>query len=293
MSLSTITKHLQTAGEHVGDLLWWTLEDARVNRRRLETVWANAGLSPDHLPEPPTPEKALKTAVRESQVGVSDYLIRLGKEDTQEVVFAVVQERRDGAGNVSHQQEARISLYRSSPSSLSTDAPEHDLVKAVAAAYDKLLNTHTPDDIRRALLKTLSSCAAVTLREHGGVYWVPAPYAETLRRLQEAVSNIGRSRVDIIPIHATAEGQQALATAASAAIHDDLQALTEEIQHFLVEPPRPSTLTRRLEAFDALRQRAQLYHSILQVQVSDLEAKLTELTSHVQGLLNGPAPKPE
>jgi hypothetical protein len=292
MTLSTITKHLTTAGEHVGDLLWWTLEDARVNRRRLEAVWADAGLSPNHLPEPPTAEKALKTAVRECQVGQADYLIRLGKEDTQEVVFAVVQERRDGAGNLTHQQEARIALYRSSPAALSTDAPEHELVKAVGSAYDKLLNTHTPDDVRRALLKTLSSCAAVTLREHGGVYWVPAPYTETLRRLQQAVSNIGRSRIDIIPIHATPEGQQALANAAGSAIRDDLQALTEEIEGFVKEPPRPSTLTRRLQAFDDLRQRAQLYHSILQVQVTDLDAKLTELTSHVQGLLNDQASQP-
>ena len=50
---------------------------------------------------------------------------------------------------------------------------------------------HTPDDVRRALVKTLASCAAVTLRDHGGVYWVPAPFADTLRRLQIAVAGIG------------------------------------------------------------------------------------------------------
>ena len=72
MSLSLIRSHLQTAGEHVGDILWWTLEDARVTRGRLEEVWADAGLSPAFLPEPPTPEKALKTAVREAQAGQQD-----------------------------------------------------------------------------------------------------------------------------------------------------------------------------------------------------------------------------
>jgi hypothetical protein len=289
MSLSVLKTHLQTAGEHVGDLLWWALVDAEISRSMLESIWQNAGLSPSHLPEPPTPEKALKLAVRESQVGQAHHLIRLGKEDDQELVFAVLAEQRDGSGNVELQQEARILLNRNSPSHLQTDAPQHDLVHAVFAAYDRLLFTHTPDDIRRALVKVLGSCAAITLRDHGGVYWVPAPYAETLRRLQSAVSNIGRSRLDLVPIHATPEGTRALGDAARASITDDLSALRAEIDGFMKLPPdRPSTLMRRLQTFEELRAKARLYHSVLQVQVSDLEATLTELTQNVETLLAAP-----
>lgn len=286
MSLSTIRAHLQTAGEHVGDLLWWVLEDARISRSRLESVWQAAGLSTDHLPEPSTPEKALKLAVREAQTGQHSHLIRLAKDDQDELVFAIVQERRDGAGNLDYAQEARVTLDRNAPSQLRSDNPHHDLVAAVISSYDQLRNTHTPDDIRRAILKVLTSCAAVTLREHGGVYWVPTPSAQTLRQLQSAVSNIGRSRVDVVPIHATPEAQQALGDAARSAIEDDLTALRAEIEGFLHTPPeRASTLVRRLQTFDELRAKARLYHSVLSVQVDDLEASLNDLTRHVEGLL--------
>jgi hypothetical protein len=286
MSLSAIRQHLQTAGEHVGDLLWWTLEDARITRSRLEAVWNDAGLSPSFLPEAPTAEKALKTAVREAQTGQRDHLIRLGKEDETELIFAVLAERRDGAGNIDTQQEARIALNRFART-LHTDAPQHDLVRAVSDGYDRLLNTHTVDDVRRALVKTLSSCAAITLRDHGGVYWVPAPYAETLRRLQNAVSNIGRSRLDLVPIHATPEAKQALGDAARDALSDDITALRAEIEGFLKQPPdRPSTLMRRLQTFEELRAKANLYHSVLEVQVTDLETSLNELSAHVEGLLS-------
>jgi hypothetical protein len=287
MSLSIIRQHLQTAGDHVGDLLWWTLEDARVTRTKLEAVWNDAGLSPAFLPEPPTAEKALKTAVREAQTGRSDFLIRLGKEDDAQIVFAVVAEHRDEAGNVTHEQQTRITLHRGAPGPLAADDPTHDIVKVVSEGYNRLLYTHTVDDVRRALVKTLGSCAAITLRDHGGVYWVPAPYADTLRRLQRAVSNIGTSRLDLVPIHATPEATQALGDAARAAIADDVTALRAEIDGFLESPPdRPSTLMRRLQTFEELRGKARLYHSILQVQVSDLEEKLNELTTHVEGLLN-------
>ena len=290
MSLALIKQHLQTDGAHVGDILWWTLADARISRSQLESIWSGTGLSTSFLPEPPTPEKALRAAVRESQVGHHQHLVRLGKEDDSELIFAVLLETRDGSGNVKTEQEARVRLDRAAPARLDSDRPGHDLVAAISAAYDRLLTTHTSDDVRRALVKTLSSCAAVTLRDFGGVYWVPAPYADTLRRLQAAVAGIGASRLDIVPIHATPEACAALGDAARAAIEDDLVSLRAEIQGFLAEPPeRASTLMRRLQAFEELRNKARLYHSVLSVQVQDLEASLNELTLNVEGLLQSRA----
>jgi uncharacterized protein DUF6744 len=286
MSVDLIRSYTHTGGKHVGDLLWWTLADARVTRSTLESVWANAGLAENLLPEPPTPEKALRAAVREAQVGQHDHLLRLGKEDDGEIVFAVIAETRDGAGNVSLAQTARIRLDRARPVKLESDQPGHDLVAAVSAAYDRLLTTHTADDVRRALVKTLTSCAAVTLRDHGGVYWVPAPYAETLRRLRDAVSNIGASRLDVVPIHASAEATAALGDAARASLDEEIAALRTEIEGFLTDPPeRASTLARRLETFEGLRAKARLYHTVLQVQVQDLETALNKLTLQVEGLL--------
>ncbi len=286
MSVEFIRSYTHSEGKHVGDLVWWTLADARVTRSTLEAVWSGAGLAEGLLPEPPTPEKSLRTAIREAQVGQHDHLLRLGKEDDAEIVFAVVAERRDGAGNVSLAQAARIRLDRSNPARLDSDRPGHDLVMAVSAAYDRLLNTHTPDDVRRALVKTLASCAAVTLRDHGGVYWVPAPYAETLRRLRDAVSNIGASRLDLVPIHASPEATTALGDAARASIEEEVTALRAEMEGFLADPPeRASTLARRLETFEGLRAKARLYHTVLQVQVQDLDTALNKLTLQVEGLL--------
>jgi hypothetical protein len=108
MSLALIKQHLQTDGAHVGDILWWTLADARISRTQLESIWSGAGLSTSFLPEPPTPERALRTAVRECQVGHHQHLVRLGKEDDGELIFAVLLETRDGSGNVKTEQEARV-----------------------------------------------------------------------------------------------------------------------------------------------------------------------------------------
>ena len=102
MSIDVIRSYTISAGKHVGDLVWWTLTDARITRSLLESVWSSAGLAPELLPEPPTPEKALKAAVREAAVGQHDHLLRLGKEDDDEIVFAVVRETRDSAGSLAN-----------------------------------------------------------------------------------------------------------------------------------------------------------------------------------------------
>jgi predicted RNase H-like HicB family nuclease len=110
------------------------------------------------------------------------------------------------------------------------------------------------------MMKVLDSCAAITLRDHGGVVWVRAPYAEAVRRLQ---------------------------IAAKLAIEDDSRALKAEVEGFMASPPdRPSTLVRRLDAFEHLQARANLYRHVLHVHVADVEKTLAELTTSVETLLN-------
>ena len=277
---------LNKGGQHLGDLIWWTLSDAKIDRSTLENIWTGAQLAPEYLPDPPTAEKALKAAVREAAVGQPDRLIRLGKEDEAEIVFAVVRETKHTDGSISYAQETRVILDRK-VESVSSDVVGHDLAGVIATRFGELRSTHTADDVRRAMMKALDGCAAVTLRDHGGVYWVPAPYAETLRRLQGAIEKIGSSRVYLLPVHSSADANRTLGDAAKLAIEDELAALKAEVEGFLAQPPdRPSTLVRRLDAFEGLQARANLYRDVLQVHVADLETTLAGLTTSVESLLN-------
>lgn len=286
MSFLDLKAALQTGGQHLGDLVWWALEDARIARSSLEIIWTGSGLAPELLPEPPTAEKALKAAVRESQTGRSDLLVRLGKEDEAELVFAVVRETRHPDGSVSFAQEARVNLDRRAEI-LTDDAPHHDVVIGIRAAFQKLRHEHTPDDIRRAMLRTLGSAAAVTLRDHGGVYWVPSPNAELLRKLQAAIEKIGNSKVWLLPVHRSVDSERTLGAAARGALEDELAVLKAEMQEFIANPPdRNATLVRRLDVFDGLKARAALYRDLLRVEFTDLEQQLNALATTVEDLLS-------
>lgn len=267
-------------------VIFWQLADARVDRATLESLWKGAGLDLALLPEEPTAERALKQAVREAQVGQRDRLIRLGLDTETEIVFAVVRESRDDNGNVTYHQEARVHLDRASEV-ITSDANSHDIVQSVVAAFRILRSTHTADDVRRAIVKALGTWAAVTLREGGGVYWVPSVYAAELRRLQSAIERIGSSRLFLLPVHQSADADRALGEIATASLEAELAQLQTEIAAFVSIPPeRTSTLMRRFEAFEALRDRAKLYRNVLSITVTDLDANIDRMIATVEDLVS-------
>jgi hypothetical protein len=284
--LDLIRRNTNHGGQPLGDLLWWELAAASVNRPDLVKLWVQGGLPTELLPEEPTAEKAFKTAARETQVGHTDRLLRLAKDDELEVVFGIVNEQRDGNGGLEYHQQARITLDRQTGNLLS-DQPADNMVQKLMARFQELKTLHTTDDVRRTITRALDSFAAVTLRHGGGVYWTPAVYAASLRRLQAIIEKLGQSKMHLVPITATKEGQAALAQAAKASIEEELTALQTEMQQFLQTPPdRASTLMRRLEHFDDLRRKANLYQTVLQAQVEGLAENLTEMERQVHGLLD-------
>ncbi len=285
-ALKNIVTALNTGGTHLGDLNFWVLSDAAISRSDLESKWKQTGLPHQLLPEPPTVEKAFKLAVRETAVGIGDRLIRLAVENEGTVVFAIVREEKHADGTLTYTQEAKVALEMLT-GNVMTDAPTHDLVVTIRARFAELRDTHTADDVRRTITRALQSMSAVLLRENGGVWWVPAPHAESLRKLQVAIESIGSSRFYLLPVHDSADAHRTLGDAASKSIEAELSELRTEVASFLAQPPeRTSTLVRRLDAFDALKARAQLYRDVLNIQVVDLDRTLDGLSASIETLLN-------
>jgi hypothetical protein len=112
---------------------------------------------------------------------------------------------------------------------------------------------------------------------------VPAVYAAELRRLQGAIEKSGRPGSMFCPCTRA----RTLGAIATASLEAELAQLQAEIATFVSVPPeRTSTLTRRLEAFAALRDRAKLYRGVLAITVTDLDRQLDEMSATVAGMIN-------
>jgi hypothetical protein len=153
-------------------------------------------------------------------------------------------------------------------------------------SYRSLVNVHTTADLARTIVKALHRFSAVSLRESGGVYWVPRTSADVLRRLQDCVEGIGGSKFHVLPVHESREGARVLGEVAKASLEQELTDLQVEIAAFKAEPPkRTSTISHRLEAFEALRARAELYRTILAVNLDGLDTGIAHLVIEVEQML--------
>lgn len=92
----------------VGDITFWMLAEASIDRQSLESKWKAAQLPMALLPEPPTIVKSFKLAVKETQTGLTDRLIRVAVDDEASVVFAIVHEARHADGTLVYTQEAKV-----------------------------------------------------------------------------------------------------------------------------------------------------------------------------------------
>ena len=204
--LDLICRNTNHGGQPLGDLLWWELVVPSVSHLDLVKLWVAAGLPTELLPEEPTAEKAFKTAAWETQIDHPERFFRLAVENEQKIVIGIVNELRDGNGGLIYVQEARVTLQRQ-VGKLVSDQPRQDLVVQLARRFEALKTLHTTDDIRQTITRTLDSFTAVALRHMGGVYWVPAQHGSALRQLQAVIERLGQSKMYLVPITATKEGQ--------------------------------------------------------------------------------------
>lgn len=290
MSLDLVKQSLARGDVHLGDVCFWALADADVERSTLERIWNSAGLSADLLPDPPSAERALKLSVREAQIGQKDLLLRLAQDTTEELGFGVVREDRDPTtGLLRYTREGTVTLARG-PAHLRADAPTHPVITAIQVAFERYRVLHTADDVRAAIVKALRSFAMVPLRPGGPPYFVPRQFSAQLRSLQTAIEQLGASRFYLLPIHGTKESQRTLSEIARSNLEHELVSLQEEIARFIEAPPeRASTLLRRFEAFEDLRNRAKLFRDVLAIRVSDLDTQLDHLAQKVEQMLDAKA----
>lgn len=277
-------------GEHLGDLVCWSLPDATIKAAAFKDAWVKGGLDEAVLPETPTAYRALVDAASQAVRGAEGYEYEPAGKDQGESILAVMKVEILSPGKVKSTQEARVAVDALSGQFLTDDA-KHPVVKAIRAKYDLLYGCFLAREIRRAIIRLIEeTCAGVLYREAGGVYFVPRTSASTMRSLETVIDSIGGASFDVLAIHQStvAGGTAPIARAARGSIEAELTTLKEELAKFATDSKvRGGTIQNRIDAFQALRAKASLYHSVMAVEVDDLGVAMDELEATAAKMLAG------
>lgn len=264
-----------------GAISYWRLSGP-VRLDALRAAWEGQGLDPELLPAPPSPETAFGRAVRELQ-----HKRQLVRPLARRGVWVVVDEQVRPGQVLAHRQLLRAVYNPARPSNADLtciDATPDEfrrLEYKIADNYARFRGELDPADISAWLVHLTSKQNAVSLRDTGGIYFVPRPGVEFWRKVVTAVRSVSAHQLFTIPAMKNSEAIDAI----SDAVSQEAAALVEEMDKELAATGDDALGERALRT-RAAQCRAQLdkvtaYEELLGVKLGAVRERIDQLSANI------------
>lgn len=270
----------QGEGKHLGDLCGWGLrgDHLQTDVRALAEEHGIAGdLGLPNLSPASAYRRAVNDAVRSGRNDERKFAaVKL--EDTELTIVHAIVERGIIQGDsdeltkneADFHTELKVGFDKEGyKSNYTTEAllksvnREHPISKKIEQRYTELCVKYLPGDIRIAFQRAFEKWGAIRLLEHGGLWWVPQPSAQKVRAWKEFMAKLGNTTI-VIPVFDTQETIESLREQSKSNLESQLAALLEDLESFTgKDNTRLSTLEKRIEMFDDLREKIELHARVL------------------------------
>lgn len=253
-----------------GVITFWRISGA-ASYQKLCNAWLAAGLNDALLPELPTPASALRAAVYEQRDA------RTLARPTKARSWVIKSERVTDEGEDTLYS---TDLYAEvSESGFLTVKPAwHPLAETIRADYTHNLRELSGNIISAWLVELVERCAGITLKDTGGVYFIPqaskAQWAGYVKALEEATSNA----VFAIPAMHSEQALRAITEALSSEANEAIDKIATELA--AGDLGIRALETRRVACL-AAGQKLQQYSHLLGASLNGLRTKLEDIEVQV------------
>ncbi len=293
--------HAQDGGRFLGTLIWWSLNDNRIDWKELQELVQDKSFDEEHMPKAVRPTGAFRRAWRElaGKLQQEGLLLRQIRDSEIGILLGLVEETKDSV-NESLDYELDVTFGFDKKTGLLTKSgtEDHPVFDKLRAAYAHHLALTTQDI--RSMVTSFARLRGVSLRESGGVYFIPRDFQKSLDALGEVLHSFGSNSLYQLPLYESPSSKSVLTQVAKLSLDEEIRRVKEELEKFLAEgkesKTRDSTLKRRLDTFEKLRSRVRTFAGLLSFQSDSLTDQLQEMTEQVRkslGLEACPAPTPE
>jgi hypothetical protein len=259
-----------------GTATWWDLTTTSL--LRLESEWGATGLSESMLPSGPSPLVALHRAV-ETVSGDIDRIVPLRNgrygyavmvDDVDDVVV-----KSATLWSVWLDAETKSTLEWYFAPGLKGDQSmlKDQLMEEMETRFIEL----SSGELSVWLNRLVHSFGAVSLRDAGGFYFIPAEHREQWSAIAKAVGAAGGGAVWEMPVMRTAEAAAAIVNALSNEIAKNVSTIEEQ----LARGPGKRALESRAQLCQALVSKVAAYESLVGSSLDDLRANLDALRAKV------------
>ena len=309
----------------IGFTVLWRLEGIRVSHPDLEQALQSVGFE-KYLPDPPTPRVALRRALAEwirakqriarslqFQQDDEDHdengggrrrtLIRIiNRAGSEHLVYALVAEDIDfSALGLSYGTALRILLHKKTGEMICTTDAEgvidaqresRRVTDELAPYWRQYRDLFIARDLSEMMREIVAGMNAVSLRQAGGVYFVPASERDLLLRLRQLIAGIPQVAeldpfVCALGVPDAVEAKRGLSKAVHAGLLDEINSLRGDLGRLSESGDRlrEKTIAQRLVIYKRLKAKAEMYQELLGMRQDEVRAEIAGLEREALNLL--------
>jgi hypothetical protein len=270
-----------------GAVVWWRLAGG-LDLEKLKAAWTAAELPERWLPEAPSPEVALRRAVGELRG--SRQLVR-PLEGTKG--WAVIKESATGddldyskALVVAKLNKVGKATIGAGPGGLDPQGDSlPDIVRMigeVTAAFTRCENEYPSGAVSGWLCDIVSLLGAVSLRDTGGVYFVPRDSLDQWNKVAEALRVTSAHVVLGMPALRTSDAVDAILDALTQEMNTETTRLDDDVAGGKLGK---RALNTRLMQINSLGAKLGRYETLLGARLDDIRTKLSQCEVAVTGAI--------
>lgn len=256
--------------DQAGAIIWWSLSGT-VEAGPLAQAWGAAQLDPGWLIELPTPEQALRRAMKEQRE--KHRLIRsLGDRRWAVVDEQIIADRTEAGAALEYSTTLRVWL-----TTVGSVKCSHSNTRSreIEDAFERALNELSNRDVGSWLAILMRKLGGVRLRDTGGIYFIPRDTLPRWHAIASAVRGAGsHHRLSEVPALRSEEAVDAILGSLRDEAEAEAKALETDLMDGLLGE---RALDTRIEQVDAIRKKVDGYGRLLGRNMVDLQEQLESL----------------
>lgn len=269
----------------LGKVVSWSLGGIELTRDELVRRWVAAGLDERKIPSGIRPRSCVLRTLEELEVkGFTRRIV----ENPQEAVWVLVDEKIDTANaDVEFSIEERLIFDKKTKSLRVSDAHYQPTVDAL---MERFAVSFLTADVRALILDEIKAAGALTLRDNGGIYFLPPQRFELVSKLAAFIEALGPScSMLLLNVPETQNDVQAIFRAFETEFIGDMESLGKDLDELAADGDkvRASTWLRRLQEFKSHKVKAEMFAELLTIESTRYTARVAELESRVRSKLIG------
>jgi len=292
------------AGTNLGSFAWFDFDSVRVTAHTMRTLLVDNGFGDlvDRVKEA-DPVQNLRNIARRWAHGrfASNDRFRAEVVDDRNdsVVVGILRRVRVTDAEVAWEQVADVKYDRTAGWAAPNVAtnPDGTMSADGAAMMAEFLRYATPrlpvlglSKVRGILLHViLRQWSGFSLRQQGGIYYVPRQYRADLPRLRAVVAGIGSAALKAAHVEAGAESASSIADSARTSIGDRIAEVRERVAAWKAEAKkvRGSSADRAIAELVAIRNDADLIADSLGVALDDVRDVVADAVREIRAVVDG------